>query len=207
MNETVEAASRMRYIAGMKDALAQQYNQPEEDFVEWLGRRVYSGRMTQAVKDKFANLARRAFHEFVNERITSTLKTAQDIAQFQEEEVAPQESDYPVAERRDEPKIITTAEELQAYDIIKDIAQDVVDPERVTLRDSQSYCSVLLDNSNRRSVCRLHFDGKQKYIGLFDGSRHSGGSLVEKRSPVDSLSDIYNHADQIRKTVQQYLES
>ena len=88
VDETVEAASRMRYISGMKQALAQQYSQPEEEFVEWLGRRVYSGRMTQTVKEKFSNLTRRAFHEFVNERITATLRTAQDLTQIQEEEIA-----------------------------------------------------------------------------------------------------------------------
>ena len=36
VDETVEAASRLRYINGMKQALTQQYNQPEEDFVECL---------------------------------------------------------------------------------------------------------------------------------------------------------------------------
>ena len=205
VNETVEAASRMRYIAGMKEALAQQYSQPEEDFVEWLGRRVYSGRMTQAVKDKFANLARRAFHEFVNERITNTLKTAQNLTQFQEDEVASQESEYVVEERQEEPKIVTTAQELQAYDIVKDIVQDVIDPERVTLRDSRSYCSVLLDNTNRRPVCRLHFNRSQKFIGLFDGSEDSYGRRAEERVPIDSLNDIYSYADQIRQTVQRYL--
>ena len=209
VDETVEAASRLRYINGMKEVLTKQFNSPEEDFVEWLGRRVYAGRMTQTVREKFTALTRRAFHEFVNDRITATLRTAQDLTQIQEEsDINPQraepddESDGQV-----QPKIVTTAEELQGHEIVKDIAQDVVDPERVTLRDSQSYCSILLDNNNRRLLCRFYFDRSQKYIGLFDGSRHSGGTLVEKRHSVDSLNDIYNHADQIRETVSRYLES
>ena len=204
VDETVEAASRMRYISGMKQALTQQYNQPEEDFVEWLARRVYSGRMTQNVKEKFSNLTRRAFHEFVNERITFTLRTAQDLAQIQEEEIVPQ---LPESDDKEDTKIVTTAEELQAHEIVKDIAQDVVDPERVTFRDFQTYASINLDNNNRRPLCRLHFDRRQKQISLFDGSRHSGGTLVEQRFLIDSLNDIYNHASQIRETAQRYLES
>ncbi len=101
----------------------------------------------------------------------------------------------------------TTAQELQAYDIVKDIAQDVVDPERISIRDAQSYCAILLDNNNRRLLCRLYFDGSQKYIGLFDGSRHSGGTLVEKRFSIESPNDLYTHADQIRETARRYLES
>ena len=143
VDETVEAASRMRYISGMKQALARQYNQPEEDFVEWLGRRVYSGRMTQAVKENFSNMTRRAFHEFVNERITATLRTAQDLAQIHEEEATPLQPESE-GEGSGASKIVTTAEELQAYDIVKDIVQDVVDTERVTLRDSQTYCGIFL---------------------------------------------------------------
>ena len=206
VDETVEAASRMRYINGMKQALAQQYSQPEEDFVEWLGRRVYSGRMTQSVKEKFSSLTRRAFHEFVNERITATLRTAQNLAQFQEEETSQQHQESS-EEYKGESKVVTTAEELQAFDILKDIVQDVVDTERVTLRDSQTYCSILFDNNNRRPLCRFHFDRTQKYIGLFDGSRHASGALIEKRSPVDALSDIYNYAERIRETVQRYLDT
>ncbi len=208
VDDTVEAASRLRYINGMKQALTQQYNQPEEDFVEWLGRRVYSGRMTQAVRAQFSHLTRRAFHEFVNDRITDTLRAAQNLTRIPEDEIDPPQPDSAGEDKsKGERKVITTAQELQAYDIIKDIEQDVVEPERVTIRDAQSYCAILLDNNNRRLLCRLYFDGSQKYIGLFDGSRHEGGTLVENRSTIESLNDIYEHADQLRETAQRYLES
>ena len=173
-----------------------------------LGRRVYSGRMTQSVKDNFSLLTRRAFHEFVNDRITDTLRAAQNLTRISEDEIAPQQPDSAGEnENNGERKVITTAQELQAYDIVKDIAQGVVDPERVTIRDAQSYCAILLDNSNRKSLCRLYFDRSQKYIGLFDGSRHSGGSLVEKRFSIESLNDLYAYADQLRETARRYLES
>ncbi len=110
VDETVEAASRLRYINGMKQALTQQYNQPEGDFVEWLGRRVYSGRMTQSVKDNFSLLTRRAFHEFVNDRITDTLRAAQNLTRISEDEIAPQQPDS-AGDNKDngERKVITTA--------------------------------------------------------------------------------------------------
>ena len=114
VDETVETASRLRYINGMKEVLTKQFNYPEEDFVEWLGRRVYAGRMTQTVKENFTALTRRAFHEFVNDRITATLRTAQDLTQIQEEgEIIPQrEEPDDESDGQDQPKIVTTAQEL-----------------------------------------------------------------------------------------------
>ena len=206
--EVVEAASRLRYIHGMKQALIQQYNQPEEDFVDWLGRKVYSGRMTQAAREMLSNLTRRALHEFVNDRISDTLQAAQNLARFQEDEDDSDDSQSSHVEEEEKgPKIITTAQELQAYDIVKDIAKDIVEPERVHLRDSQTYCAILLDNSNRRPLCRLHFQGNRLYVGLFDGTRYESGTLVEDRLSLDSLNDIYLHAESITETLRRYLES
>ncbi len=207
VTEVVEAASRLRYIHGMKQALIQQYNQPEEDFVDWLGRKVYSGRMTQSVKEMLSTLTRRALHEFVNDRISDTLQAAQNLARFQEGEDS-SEPPLPTndVEEEEGPKIITTAQELQAYDIVKDIVKDIVDSERVNLRDSQSYCAILLDNSNRRPICRLHLDGNRMFVGLFDGTRNDRGTLNEYRVALESLNDIYSHADSIKETVQRYLK-
>ncbi len=64
--------------------------------------------------------------------------------------------------------VVTTADELQAYYAVKSMLYGVVDAKRVVLRDVQSYCSVLLDDNNRKPICRLYFNGTQKYLGLFD---------------------------------------
>ena len=210
VQKTVEAATDLKYISGMKQELSKQYNQPDEYFVEWLGRKVYSGRMTQTVKDKFSHLVRRAFHEFLSDRMTATLRAAQDLTQFQEEEVTATQENFIEEDQEataEKNGIVTTVEELQAYEIVKDIGQSVVDAERIILRDTKSYCGVLLDNNNRRQLCRFYFVKTQKQIGLFDGSVDKYGAQVVARHALDSLNDIYNHADQIRETARRYLES
>lgn len=204
----VKTAFRLKYIRGMKQALVQQYSQPEDDFVDWLGRKVYPGRMTQGTREMLSNLARRAFQEFVKDRISETLQTAQNLTRFQEDENEPEHL-YPHEGNAEErsPKIVTTVQELQAFDIVKDLAKDIVDPERVHLRDAQSYCAILLDNNNRRPLCRLHFHGSRLLVGFFDGTRRASGELMEQRLPIDSLTDINNHAEQIRATIQRYMEA
>ena len=101
----------------------------------------------------------------------------------------------------------TTDEELEGYAVVKAIVGEVVDSERVTLRDAQQYCAVFLDDNNRRPLCRFHFNRSQKYIGLFDGSRASSGAQIEMRHAIESPQEINNHADQLRETARRYLQS
>ncbi len=69
---------------------------------------------------------------------------------------------------------------------------EVVDPERVVMRDTKSYCGILLDDNNRKPICRPRFNGKQKYLGLFDAAKN------EERFPIDRVPDIYKYADRLR---------
>jgi len=57
---------------------------------------------------------------------------------------------------------------------------------------------VLLDNNNRRALCRLWFNRKQKYIGLFDDDKS------EQRKPIENLQDIYLHSDYLRASALRY---
>src|SRR6478735_262469 len=50
----------------------------------------------------------------------------------------------------------------------------------------------LLDDNNRKPIARLHFNARQKYLGLLDEDK------AETRHPLDSLDEIYAHADAIR---------
>ena len=46
--------------------------------------------------------------------------------------------------------------------------------------------------------CRLHFNRKQRYLGLFNPEKQ------ETRVRLDDLNDIFTHADHLRLTVSNY---
>ena len=71
-------------------------------------------------------------------------------------------------------------------------------PERIVHRDTRSYMGVLLDDTNRKPICRLHFNRKQRYLGLFNPEKQ------ETRVRLDDLNDIFTHADHLRQTVSNY---
>lgn len=68
------------------------------------------------------------------------------------------------------------------------------------MRDAQSYCAILLDDNNRKPICRLRFNNPQKLrLGLFNAAKE------EEQIYLGSIDDIYNFAEKIRATVAAYL--
>ncbi len=59
-----------------------------------------------------------------------------------------------------------------------------ISAERVVMRDAKSYCAMLLDDNNRKPICRFWLEGKAWYIGLFDREKN-----VE-RVPISTLEEI-----------------
>lgn len=96
--------------------------------------------------------------------------------------------------------IQTTGDELDAYSMVKGMLHGVIAPSRVDFRDRITYASVLIDNNNRKPICRFHFNGRQKYLGTFDAEKK------ESRHAIDSVDDIIGHAAALRRTARRYAD-
>ena len=76
--------------------------------------------------------------------------------------------------------------------------RSVVAVDRVVMRDTKTYCGILLDDNNRKPICRLRFNSTQKYLGLI------GLNKEETKVAIDGLNAIYDHADALRATIGYY---
>lgn len=157
--------------------------------------------ITQKVREQFHELTRKAVVQFLNDQINDRLKSAMSGA------IQPALASLPVsssgAEQPDlrdesEDKVLTTLEELEGYHIVRALVRSVVDAKRIVQRDTQSYFGILLDDNNRKPICRLHFNRSQKYIGIFDEEKN------ETRHAINSIDDIYEYSDHLKKTVGYY---
>ena len=190
VEETLDSASRLKDIGMMATVLKAQYNQPDENFVKWLAGAAYSGRSaprwTAQNVEKFKDLASRAFVNFVGD----TMRSVQQRASAEANEAEP-----------DKERIITTAQEMEAFHMVKAIVRDVIDPARVGYRDRVGHCIVLVDNNGQKPLCHLLFNNeRRKQIRLFDENRD------RTLHSVGSLDDIYAHAEQLRDTARRYLD-
>ncbi|MHC5351831.1 type I restriction endonuclease [Metapseudomonas furukawaii] len=200
VDSIINAAGELKYVSQIKREMAAQFNQPDDDFVKFFAARVYDGIITQKVREQFATLTRKAAVQFLGDQVNDRLKSAMSGAIQPAYAAAPAEpavASEP-ANEPDEDRVQTTLDELEGFHIVKAIVRAVVDAKRIVHRDTQSYFGVLLDDNNRKPICRLHFNRSQKYIGLFDHEKN------ETRHPIASLDDIYSFAEQLKGTIAYY---
>src|SRR4051812_22535333 len=76
LNNILTTASELKYTREIKRILTDQMQEPSDDFVKFFASQVYTGRMTQAVREQFAQLTKQAFKHVINDQINDRLKTA-----------------------------------------------------------------------------------------------------------------------------------
>jgi len=190
-------ASDLKFTRTIQNRLADWMTNPSEDFVRLLASDLLGGkRFTPQVVDQFTLITRRAFDQLLSERINDRLKGAMTPETPLQQATALPASDLRPAESG----IVTTAEEVEAFHIVRSILRSVVGSNRIVMRDAQSYCAILLDDNNRKPICRLRFNNLDKLaIGIFNEKKE------EERIMLPHLDSLYEHADRLRASVAMYL--
>lgn len=194
----LNSATEMKYVNAIRSLISSLAAAPTDDYVRFLAKQVYEGVVTAKVLEEFRPMVVRAHNQLIAENVNMRLKSA----------FAPEvPSTTPTAElvveapaEIKDSKIVTTEDVIQGFYIVKAILASTIDIARVTMRDAQSYCAILCDDNNRRPLCRLHFNARQKYIEVFDTHK------VGTRQPIDNISDIYKFATELIATAKLYLQ-
>lgn len=199
LESIINAAGELKYVSQIKKIIHTQLNNPEDDFVKFFASRVYDGILTQKVRESFLNLTKKAASQYINDQINERLKSAitgiPSISAEPQSEALPEDEDT----QKDDSDVVTTLEELEGYHVVKAITRTLLDASRITQRDTKSYFGILVDDNNRKPICRLHFNRSQKYIGLFDIEKN------ETRHPIGTVDDIYSFADILKATASLYI--
>ncbi len=201
LENILESASELKYKGEIKKIMADQINDPSDEFVKFFAKKVYSGVLTRNVKEQFTEITKSAIKQFINEKVEERLKTALGASEENNED-----AEVKIIPKLNKDEIVTTEDEWEGYYIVKSILSEILDPNRVTIRDRKYYCGVLLDDNQYKLICRMHFNSKQKYFGLFDQKEKSkNGSKKEEKIQIDQLNDIYKYAERLRSTAKLYI--
>lgn len=209
VSEIVTRADYLKYRNLTKKALLDEFDDPSDEFVKAIGKQVYDGILTPRIKEKIGTIISSVIVEIINEKVEKRLADAMDNA-GKEDKPASVEEDVleEVASDDVDDEIVTTDEELEAFYIIKSIASDVTDSERIAIRDRKDYCNILLDDHKNYPIVRLHFNYKNILrIELFDKVEkgHSGMKIGDKVD-IEKVSDIYDYKERILNIINEYLE-
>lgn len=192
VDKILNTASALKYTKEIKNVFVKDLQEPSQDFVRYFASKVYNGRLTEKVMDQFSELVQKACNQLISEKVNDRLTSALNKETEKQQEA---EKDNEVEEM---PKVVTTEEEIEGFQIIRAIVRRRIPIQRISQRDTQSYFGVLLDDNNRKPIVRLHLNGGKKYISLFDKDRNETKELIE------TVDDIYKFEKQILEVIEFY---
>lgn len=194
IDSILEAASNLKYVKAAAAEFSKQLASPDDEFVRFIGRQIYDGTMTKAAVEMLRPAIQSALDEVIRNRIQERLNVTFG------KEAPVQESTEKPADPAEGADVVTTPDELQAFMIVRAIGSKIAPVGRITMRDARSYCSVFMDDNNRKPICRLYFNTKNSIsVGIFSPDK------VETKHQIDDLSDIFKYADDIEAAVQAYV--
>lgn len=192
----VNTASELKITNELKNLFQQELASPSPEFVKYFARQVYPSVITAKVLEQFTNLTKKSIQQHISDLITDRLKTA---LTKEDEETKKQEAIQAEQKAKsEEVKVVTTVEELEGFMIVKTILRQKINASRITHRDAQSYFAVLLDDNNRKTICRLYLNGGKKFIATLDDQKK------EVKNEINSLDDIFKYSQTLLKIVEAY---
>ena len=94
--------------------------------------------------------------------------------------------------------INTTLDEMEAFYIVKAILAQKIPVNRIVHRDTKSYFGILLDDNNRKPICRLYLEGNKKSLVTF------GEGKKEQKHQLESLDEIYRYSQELLDVMKLY---
>lgn len=191
----VNTASELKYSSELRHLLSQELNNPSPDFVKYFAKQVYPSIITAKVLEQFTNLIIKSSQQFISDLITERLNTA---LKKEKESSASKESIPSQTIEEHDSKVETTEEELEGFLVIKSILRQKIDIKRIAYRDAQYYFAILLDDNNRKTICRLYLNGNKKYFAILDENKK------EIKTEIQSLDNLYDFSDKLLEIVENY---
>ena len=133
LNELLDETQEFYFMQGFDKALSEELFEPSDDFIKAIFSRMdVKKNLTDTIKDKIKLLINS------NSIQTALLKVIEE-------------------ESKSGNMVITTAEELKIYHTVKTILvhNKKIDAERITYRDQKNSFNVLVDNNNKKIVCKI----------------------------------------------------
>jgi len=191
-------ASELKYTNELKHLLQQELTNPSADFVKHFAKQVYPSNISAKVLEQFTNLTKKSIQQHISDLITERLKTA---LSKEDEKTKEQEAIIAEQAKAEENKVVTTEEELEGFMIVKTIVRQKINATRISYRDAQSYFAILLDDNNRKTICRLYLNGSKKYFVTLDEQKK------EVKNEITSLDDIFKYSEILHSIIENYEKS
>lgn len=203
IEEIFSTASELKYSNEFKNVFSKELLNPSDDFTRFFLNKTYSGRQTQNVIEKFKPLLKKALNSYIselmNDKIKAALSSSGDEATLKENGSTDENTIESLETHEDEPKIVTTPEELEAYFIIKNLLKDTVSMDDIYYRDTVSYINILYKDNGRKWICRLILTPNKKTLILPNEDKS------QEKINLNDIYDIEKYKEKLTEILKRYL--
>lgn len=197
LENILDSAEALKYIKAIRNEFEKELQNPSDEIVKLLVNKFFNKPLTATRLATFKEYTKKAFSSSINESINFRLKNALNITETVPSKATEQIT--AIDDNIETPKFITTEEEIEGSQIIKAILRESIPANRIFFRDTQSYFGILLDDNNRKPLCRLHFNSANKYVELFHNGKDNG-----EKQPLQNLDEIYKFKKELLSTIKNY---
>lgn len=191
----LSTASELKYTTEIKQILNREFTSPSSDFVKFFIRQIYDGQATQKAVEQFAPIVKKSIASVVNDIISDRLNVAiksgeqQDVPRTQEDVQPVAEDLMPdgVVAMDKENGIITTQEEIDAYNIIRSILRKFISADKIAYKDFKTYFAIGIEKPSYWWICRLSFGSRKKSI-YFPTEDYKS----QEKYDIDSIDSIFD---------------
>lgn len=202
--DVLSTANELKYTTELKSILNKEFSSPSPEFVRFFTSQVYNGKVMQSVIDQFTPLVKKSIANIINdiisERLSNAIKTGeeQQLSDAMRTNNDNQESDalHDGSSSTDkETGIITTQDEIDAYNIVRSILRKSIDANRITYKDNKTYFVVSIDNGYWW-ICRFYFGARKKSI-CFPLDNYKSKETIE----IETIDDIFQFTDKLEDSL------
>ncbi|GFH62839.1 MAG: hypothetical protein ZNDK_0610 [Candidatus Desulfovibrio kirbyi] len=191
IEEVSNAGARLQIFSIIQRLIGDEIKKPSDDFVRFFIARSAGGvRITANALTYYRPIVTDALNSYLDNYMNRRLELSK---------VQPRTKSLS-ANIADTEGIFTTNTETWAYVTVRTLLHDTIDVARIYMRDQKTYCGILLDNNNRKTICRLHNFGtwnegdpnigQNAHIVIF--ITDSG-----EKFPIQYVEDIYPLKDKL----------
>ncbi|MDO5572331.1 MAG: type I restriction endonuclease [Bacteroidales bacterium] len=199
-NEVLSTANELKYTTEIKSILNNEFDSPSQDFVRLFAKQSYTtGQITSRVIDMFTPLVKKSITSVINDIISDRLKNA--IKNGEEVKTETDKESKPTIENESEilpagvvymnkeTGIVTTQEEIDAFNIVRSILRENIDVSRIQYTD---YKTLFQINISGFYICKLYFGERVKRI-MFRREK--------EWTEIKTIDDIFKYSDKLKESL------
>ena len=193
----MSTAQELQIMIQVKGILNKNFQSPGDEFTRYFVKCLNDGKSPSKLIEQYKPIIKKSIASVINDIIQDRLNFASKNTEQQTEGILNQVAT--IGEQDDdklqdgiialdkESGVVTTQEEIDAYNIIRSILRKHISADKIVYKDFKSYFAIGIENSSYWWICRLSFGSRKKLIWF-----PTEGYKSQEKIELESIDDIFN---------------